>query len=179
MIVALAGRRIDAPKADSKRFPAENADKVKQQIQDFFKEHNATALVSAAACGADILALEVAGELGIRRRIILPYDKKSFRASSVADRAGDWGERFDRIVAEVETHGDLVEYFYDKDQEDTYYATNHDILDEAEEVATAAKQELTAAVIWNGESRGDDDVTAHFLEEARRRDLNVTEIMTT
>jgi len=179
MIVALAGRRIDTPKADPKRFPAENADKVKQQIQDFFKEHSATALVSAAACGADILALEVAGELGIRRRIILPYDKKSFRASSVADRPGDWGERFDRIVAEVEPHGDLVEYFYDKDQEDTYYATNHDILDEAEEVAAAAKQELTAAVIWNGESRGDDDVTAHFLEEAKRRDLNVTEIMTT
>ena len=179
MIVALAGRRIDAPKADPKRFPAENAEKAKQQIQDFLKENNATAVVSAAACGADILALEAAGELGLRRRIILPYDKKSFRASSVADRGGDWGERFDRIVAEVEAQGDLVEYFYDKDQEDTYYATNHDILDEAEEIAAAHKQELTALVVWNGESRGEDDVTGHFLEEAKRRNLNVTEIMTT
>lgn len=179
MIVALAGRRVDAPKADPKRFPAENAEQVKQQISDFLKENDVTALVSAAACGADILALEAAGELGIRRRIILPYDKKSFRQSSVADRNGDWGDRFDRIVAEVEPHGDLVEYFYDKDQEDSYYATNHDILDEAEEVANAAKQELTTVVVWNGESRGEDDVTAHFLEEAKRRDLNVTEIMTT
>lgn len=179
MIVALAGRRIDAPKADPKRFPAENANKVKQQIHDFLKENNAAAVVCAAACGTDILALEAAGELGIRRRIILPYDKKSFRASSVADRNSDWGERFDRIVAEVEAQDDLVEYFYDKDQEDTYYATNHDILDEAEEVAMAAKQELMVLVVWDGESRGDDDVSAHFLEESRRRDLNVTEILTT
>ena len=179
MIVALAGRRIDAPKAAPKRFPAETADMVKQQIHNFLKENHVNAVICAAACGADILALEAAAELGLRRRIILPYDKKSFRASSVADRNGDWGERFDRIVAEVEQHGDLIEYFYDKDQEDAYFATNHDILDEAEEVATAAKQELVALVVWDGESRGDDDVTAHFLEEAKRRDLNVTEILTT
>jgi hypothetical protein len=179
MIVAFAGRRIDAPKTDPKRFPADNTGKVKQQIHDFLKENTATALVSAASCGADILALEAAGELGLRRRIILPYDKKSFRSSSVADRNSDWGERFDRIVAEVESHGDLVEYFYDKDQEDAYYAANHDILDEAEEVALASKQELTALVVWDGESQGEADVTGHFLDEAKRRDLSVTEIMTT
>ncbi|HMV47100.1 MAG TPA: hypothetical protein PLD20_09090 [Blastocatellia bacterium] len=179
MIVALAGCRIDTPKADPKRFPAENAGKVKQQIRDFLKETNATALVSAAACGADILALEAAGELGIRRRVILPFDKKFFRSSFVAERNGDWGERFDRLTAEIEAQGDLIEYFYDKDQEDAFYAANHDILDEAEEVAAAAKQEMAAAVVWNGESRGEDDVTAHFLDEARRRDLNVTEILTT
>jgi hypothetical protein len=37
---------------------------------------------------------------------------------------------------------------------------------------------LVVIVVWNGFSRGDDDVTAHFLAEARQRALPVTEILT-
>jgi hypothetical protein len=107
MVIALAGRRVDASDATQKRFPAENASAVKRQIRDFLQSNDASALVCAAACGADILALEAAGELGLRRRIVLPFDKATFRASSVVDRGGDWGERYDRVVSEVEGQGDL------------------------------------------------------------------------
>jgi len=57
MVIALAGRRVDASDAAQKRFPAENASAVKQQIRDFLQSHDARALVCAAACGADILGL--------------------------------------------------------------------------------------------------------------------------
>src|SRR5436190_1721100 len=99
MVIALAGRRVDAADAIQQRFPAENAERVKQQITDFLRTHQACALVCAAACGADILALEAAGELGLRRRVVLPFDRATFRASSVIDRGGDWSERYDRIIA--------------------------------------------------------------------------------
>lgn len=177
MIVALAGRRVDAPDAVENRFPPENIERVRKEIRDFLKAENASALVCAAACGADILALEEAGALGIRRRVVLPYDKVTFKQSSVIDRPGDWGERYDHILAEVQGRDDLVIDDYDEDEE-SYFAANHDILDQAEELAEEAGQRVAALVVWNGESRGEEDVTGHFLEEARQRGLKVAEIKT-
>ncbi len=178
MVIALAGRRIDAPNADQRHFPPENADRVGQQISDFLKSANASVLVCAAACGADILALEAAAELGLRRRVVLPYDKETFKRSSVVDRSGDWGRRFDRIIADVESNGELVEYDYEEGQEETFFATNHDILDEAEGLAEEMDRALSVLVVWDGRSRGEDDVTGHFLEEAKQRGLKVSEITT-
>jgi len=177
MVIAFAGRRVDAPDAVEKRFSPENVERVRQEIRDFLKAENATTLVSAAACGADILALEAAGELGIRRRVVLPYDKVTFKQSSVIDRPGDWGERYDRILAEVDGKGDLTVDDYDEDEE-SYFAANHDILDQAEELAEELRQQLSALVVWNGQARGEEDVTGHFLEEAKQRGLKVTEINT-
>jgi hypothetical protein len=59
-----------------------------------------------------------------------------------------------------------------------YFQTNHDILDEGARAAAGAGVPLAVIVVWNGFSRGDDDVTAHFLAEARQRALPVTEILT-
>src|SRR5262245_26043781 len=178
MIIALAGRRIDAPDAVQKRFPIENADRVQREIRDALTYLKATALVCSAACGVDILALETAGDLGLRRSVILPYDKAAFRLSSVADRPGDWLERFDRIIGDVGARNDLLVYDYDRDQEETYFAINHDVLDTAEEMALKLEDNLYAMGVWNGEARGEDDVTAHFLEEAKRRGLKVMELST-
>ena len=38
-------------------------------------------------------------DLGMPFRIVLPFDKKTFRETSVVDRPGDWGPRYDRICA--------------------------------------------------------------------------------
>ena len=178
MVIAFAGRRVDASDAAQKRFPAENASAVKQQIRDFLQSHDARALVCAAACGADILGLEAAGELGLRRRIVLPFDKATFRATSVVDRGGDWGERYDRIIAEVGGQGDMVEFAHDKDDGQTYLTGNLEILDQAQWLASELKTGAHALVVWNGESRGEGDVTSHFMHEAGARGMGVAEVMT-
>jgi hypothetical protein len=179
MIVALAGRRIDAPGTENKRFPPENTVAVRKKIHQFFISKSASVLVCAAACGSDILALETAGDLRIRRRIVLPYDKETFKKSSVIDRPGDWGERYDRIIAEVESRGDLVEFSHEKDKEETYYATNIDILDQAAQIADEMEgMSVSALLVWNGESRGDGDVSGHFLQEVMKRGVQVNEIIT-
>jgi hypothetical protein len=178
MVIALAGRRVDAAGAAAKRFPAENAESVKQQIRKFLQTHKASALVCAAACGADILALEAAGDLELRRRIVLPFDKATFRETSVVDHGGDWGERYDQIIAEVESRDDLVEFAHDKDDGQTYFTGNLDILDQAQQLARELGTSLTALVVWNGETRGADDVTGHFEQQAAARGLAVEEILT-
>ena len=47
-------------------------------------------LVCSAACGADLIALQAAGRVSLRRRIVLPFEPSRFRDSSVVDRPGDW-----------------------------------------------------------------------------------------
>jgi hypothetical protein len=178
MVIALAGRRVDAPAAANKRFPASRTEAVKREIAEFLRGHAASALVCAAACGADILALEAAGELGLRRRIVLPYAATLFRASSVADRGGDWGERYDAVLAAVSGAGDLIEYAHDPQDEQTWFKGNRDILEQAQRLAEQLLQDAAALVVWDGESRGADDVTAHFLREAEQCGFGVAQLST-
>src|SRR5947209_4010396 len=105
-IVALAGRRIDAPDAETPRFPLRSVGSVRDRLRQVLKDR--VALVCSAACGADLLALEQASLLRIRRKVILPFAREDFRNTSVVDRPGDWGPLFDRLLAEVEKVGDLV-----------------------------------------------------------------------
>ena len=70
-VVALAGRRVDAPDARQVRFPPRNAPMVEDGIRKCF-EKGVRVLVCSAASGADLLALGVASEMGVRRRVLLP-----------------------------------------------------------------------------------------------------------
>src|SRR5438552_4042532 len=94
IIVALAGRRIDAEGAPA-RFPLDQAPRVRERLDALLLELRPAALVCSAACGADLLALEAAAALNIPARIVLPFEPGRFRTSSVVDRPGDWGPRFD------------------------------------------------------------------------------------
>jgi hypothetical protein len=183
MIVALAGRRIDAPGADSPRFPLSNVELVRARLHKLFLEKPATALVCSAACGSDLLALTLAGELGIRRRLILPFTREHFRETSVVDRPGDWGSMFDAICNEVAEQGDLVILGCAEDAEaDAYSATTSAIFDEAVRLGTGDKgrgdQSLLAIIVWEGAATGVDDETAAFAREARSRRVAVQEVLT-
>src|SRR5664279_2133900 len=90
-VAAVAGRRVDAPDAREVRFPANAELMVRNDIQRLLVEYGIGTLVSSAACGADIVALEVAVELGLRLVIVLPFERHRFRATSVTDRGEAWG----------------------------------------------------------------------------------------
>jgi len=178
VVVALAGRRVDAAEAEAPRFPARNLAAVEERICELLKESDARVLVCAAACGADILALEVAVKLGIRRRVVLPYGRELFRETSVIDRPGDWGARYDRLLDEIAAQDDLVVLGFDHGDNTTYLATNSAIIDEACKVADAQQHEILAVIVWDGKARGEDDVTAAFRSEAVNRGLRVEDIST-
>ena len=178
VVIALAGRRVDAQNAPDPRFPSGNISAVQQRIRNILIGCAARTLVCSAACGVDILALEAAGELGIARRVVLPFGRDLFRQTSVVDRDGDWGSRFDAIILATQKTGDLVELNNGADDQHAYSAANLAIFEQASALATASQRRTIAAVVWNGLSRGDDDVTAAFLEEAQRRKIEVVTVPT-
>src|SRR6202007_3063310 len=95
------------------------------------------ARVCSAACGADLIALEEAERLGLRRRIVLPFPAKRFRETSVTDRPGEWGALYDRLIGEAKAAGDLVVLSGTGDDDAAYAAANTTIVHEAEELARA------------------------------------------
>lgn len=178
MVIALVGRRIDAPGASVPIFPGSAVEHVRNRVYGLLSDEEANTLVCSAACGADLIALQAAGELRIRRRIILPFDPARFRETSVVDRPGDWGPTFDRILAEVKADGDLVNLDLASESDKSYFEANRAILDEAARLAQAASDRVAAALVWNGIPRADGDFTSAFGEAARSRGWRVLEVST-
>jgi hypothetical protein len=177
MIIALAGRRIDTPNAGIRRFPPENLELVRTRIRSVLQAKSVAVLISSAACGADLIALEEAGAMGLRCRIVLPFDAQRFRVTSVTDRPGNWGEIYDRLIRDVQGKGDLL-ILDGAEGNEAYSAANRAILDEAERLAKDASDEAVAMVVWDGVPRGDQDYTQAFADEARRRRLPLLEVKT-
>jgi tetratricopeptide (TPR) repeat protein len=178
LVIAMAGRRVDTPNAEVSRFPASNVPAVTQRIRTALVSTCASTLVCSAACGVDIIALEVAGELGLRRRIVLPFGRDLFRETSVVDRDGTWGGRFDLVLQAAITSGDVIELGHAKDDPNVFTATNEAILDEAIHQGSATGLRTLAMVVWDGVSRGADDITKAFLNEAQCRKLEVVAVPT-
>ena len=172
-VMVAAGRRVDAPDAQTARFPPSKVDAVRQKIRDVFARENAVALVCSGACGADLLALEVAGERHMKCYVILGAEAAEFRKTSVADRPGDWGELFDQAMKTSS-----VEVLKVPEGQEGYLETNLKLLDRAQAVAKEDGTSVEALVIWNEQSRGPDDVTDHFLQQAKLRSIPVTQIST-
>jgi len=177
MIVPFAGRRVDPLDAEFVRFPLRNIGLVKDRLRDFFLSQNPSMLISSGACGADLLALEVAGDLQIERMMILPFSIQVFRKTSVTDRPGDWGLLFDRIVVELEKKEKIINLNYSEGDTNAYENTNLEILNQADRIKRK-ENDVIALVAWEGQKKESEDATAHFMEEARVRTFQVREIKT-
>ncbi len=177
MIIALAGRRIDKADSQDPRFPLKNVERVARGLHGLLVEHGATIIVGSAACGADLIALTEAGKLGLRRKIILPFDRATFRQGSVMDRPGEWGSVYDTVLDEVDAAGDLIVLSRVRDL-DPYSVTSERILDEAVELARQLEEPAGAVMLWDGMIRDKPDYTAEFGVSAGRRGLPIFEIRT-
>jgi hypothetical protein len=177
MVIALSGRRIDAVDAKEPRFPLANVDLVRLRIRSMLKAQAARVLVSSAACGADLIALLEADSLGLTSRIVLPSTREHFKRRSVADRPGDWGAIYDKVMDAASANGNLVLMNQTSPKPD-YFLGSQAILGEAVTFAKKLGTAAGAVLVWNGISRGNHDVTEEFGEEARKRGLPVVEIST-
>ncbi|MDT0631969.1 hypothetical protein [Rubrivirga litoralis] len=172
--VLLAGRRPDPPDSDARRFPIENVLLVRERLRDLFAERQPDHLVCSAACGADLLALDIAGDLDIRRHVVLPFSIATFREMSVTDRPGHWGPLFDRLVSEVEARADLTILNESPGDDAAYAATN----DQLQSVAEALGLDILAVAVWDGEPRGDGDLTRHLIHTSAASGADVVEVPT-
>jgi hypothetical protein len=177
MIVALAGRRIDASDAEEKHFPLGMECAVYEKITEFFHRHKVTTLVSSAACGADLLAQKAAKKLEIEQHIILPFNRKKFRKTSVIDRPGNWGELFDKICDEVERKGNLlVLENYVANEENAYSEATIELLNCAQSLQSN-NEKILAVAVWEERVKNEADETASFISQAQLRNIGVEEIL--
>lgn len=192
LIVALAGRRIDAEQETYPRFLLANIAMVEQRIEDFFATHAVAALVCSAACGADLIALEAAQRRGVFCCIVLPFGPSVFKAKSVLDRPGDWGKRFDNVyrhLAEHPTQGKVVCLDCPENDLQAYERVNNEIICNAKALeqkiylAQGSCSELfvshlMALVVWDGQIKLYRDATESFAHTARRCRIAVSVIST-
>ena len=164
-VVALSGRRIDAPGTTPPRFPAANVDAVRARIRAALERLEANVLVCSAACGADQLALEAAGSLGVTRRVILPFAESRFRDTSVIDRGVEWGAPFDRMMAELRAANAVITLPGVEDATASYAAANLAILDDAQALGRTVK----AAVVVMLVAEGDRGVRRRGRAASRKR----------
>ncbi|HEV8084622.1 MAG TPA: hypothetical protein VGP55_15555 [Chitinophagaceae bacterium] len=180
MVAVLAGRRVDAADASAARFPMQNVEKVKEKLKHFFIANSINYLVCSGACGADLIALDIAGQLNISRKIVLPFDAETFRSSSVTDRPGNWGKLFDTVYKELNAGPNVIVLNYGKDDNDAYEKTNFDILNTAdlifEKLKKAGDGKKVAVIIWEGAPKDSNDTTDHFRKEAEKRGYTIEEI---
>jgi hypothetical protein len=172
-VIAVSGRRIDAPNRYPARFPLANIASVRKRIAAVLRSEHVIALVSSAACGADILSLQEAAKLGIRRRIVLPFAAQRFRRTSVSDCPGDWGDEYDRLIAEARAVGDLLVLHkaLSHDDDAAYSAVNNAIISEAESLAVTLPgrpHRLLPVIIWEGSARPEADRTGEFRKIAAK-----------
>jgi len=177
MIIALAGRRIDAADTKQPKFPLAKLPEVTNALRNFFLQRQASVLVSSAACGADLLAQTEAGNLGLRRRVVIPLSRDAFRQTSVVDRPGYWGPLYDRLMDEVEASGDVI-VLQNLSGEEAYSAANSVILENAISLGRALGQAVCALLVWDGVPSGEGDHTEGFKKAAQERRLSIFEIRT-
>jgi hypothetical protein len=194
-VVALSGRRIDAEDSQIPRFPLAHVPMVREQIRTLLRDLRTEALVCSASCGADLLALDAANELGIHFEIMLPFSPQEFRATSVVDRPGDedwdWGSLFDQLVGLARQRDAL--HVAERDQTISNYETYHRVAELVLERALDLSMQrgnggnggkatspgtVTAIVVWEGAPRETRDHTAHFAERAKALGLPIRTIYT-
>jgi hypothetical protein len=172
-VVIAAGRRVDATDAAVTRFPLSQVAEVQREVRELFTQQKPRAVVCSAACGADLIVLDVARSLRIKRYVLLPSEPQEFRKTSVADRPGNWGDLYDRVLETSK-----VETLKLPEGQQGYLETNLKLLDQGQALARKYSASTEALVIWDKKTRGPDDVTGHFLEQAKLRKIPVIEVST-
>jgi hypothetical protein len=99
IVVIFAGHMIDKPGRENPRFPAEIEASVRSEIKAKLDTHNAGFGYSSAACGSDILFLELMLERGAEIQVILPFEEVDFLRTSVDLVPGaGWESRFHHVL---------------------------------------------------------------------------------
>lgn len=171
---------MDPRGTDEERFAFKNVPAVHNALAALFRRECPLVVVASAACGADLLALDAADQLGSRIRIVLPFRPERFKESSVVDRPHPefWGPLFDDLIVRAESRGDLV-VLDANDGSSAYAATNRAIIREAALLSNGAPVLRRLAVIaWDGSSRGARDLTQQFASLAEEAGFTLAEVST-
>ena len=98
-VVAFAGHMIDTPGRPVPRFPPQLVPAVETAVDERFARFHQPIVYSSAACGADLIFIDIALRRGAEVNVVLPFDRQDFVRTSVAVGGDAWVERFDAALA--------------------------------------------------------------------------------
>jgi hypothetical protein len=163
-VVVYTGHMIDTPGRTRRRFAPEMEAAVQAEIRQRMQQLAPVAAYGSAACGADILCLESALELGAELHIVLPFPVESFLATSVELRKGGrWGERFRHLLTNASEVLVISEHPPDGDVS-AYEYTNLIIAGLAKLRAQMLDTRLQGLAVWDGSDTGDRGGTASVVK---------------
>jgi len=100
-VLAFVGHMIDAPTGTTPRFPFE----LEPAVGDLLRRHMAglhlPIVYASAACGADLMFIEAALDVGAEVNVVLPFDRNDFVRTRVAVGGESWVRRFDSALERV------------------------------------------------------------------------------
>jgi hypothetical protein len=171
-LIVFAGHRVDAPGRTEPRFPptreAQAKALIREAIESLRSDDFELAGLGSAAAGADILAHEVCGELGLKSTICLPMPAKDY-ARMVFEDLDDWRTRFldlqrDHKVFELSDKAGLPRWLSDS-RMDAWERGNHWVMQMA---LTWGAKRITLVALWDGKAVGDaPGGTVHMVQLAR------------
>ena len=134
------------------------------------------AAYGSAACGADILCLEAALELGAELHIVLPFPVEQFRTTSVDIREDSrWGVRFERLL-EAATEVLVISDQPPQGCNATYEYANLIMTGLARLRAQMLDAGLTGLAVWDGVESGEPGGTGSAVSAWRKSGLDVEHV---
>lgn len=171
-LVVVAGHRIDAPGRSDPRFPAVREEQartlIREALQKLLDAEYETVGLASAAPGADILAHEVFGELGLTSTICLPMPAADFARLAFED-LDSWRSRFldltkEHDVLELSDREGLPRWLHGS-QTDSWERGNRWVMQMA---LTSNAKRITLIALWDGKEHGDaPGGTAHMVQLGR------------
>ncbi len=181
-VIVATGHRVDVAGRKAPRFPRTSAAREAARAALGAAVHGELELavgpalgLAAAASGADLLFHEVAGELGIMTRVLLPIPREAFLERSVRDGGPEWVERFRRVCAarevrELSRSPELPPWALDRPSYSVFQRGNLWLLESA---LAEEDADVTLIALWDGERGDGPGGTADMVSSARARRARV------
>jgi hypothetical protein len=170
VLLVHTGNRIDLADRPTARFASSEVPMVTDRVAHLLATLQPTAVVSAAAAGADIIVLEEAIRLGISAHVVLPIGRHDFVEQSVADAGSEWVRRFDAVMEHVAAADGCSAVQGDAEPDTAWYVDGHDqLLRRAEQLAAGAA--IVALTIRPPEGETPPSVSDAFAARAERSGL--------
>jgi len=152
-VVMYTGHMIDRPGRISARFPMELEAAVAAAVRQRLEVLRPLAAYGSAACGSDILCLEAMLDLGGETHIVLPFPPAEFHRASVDFAPGQWGERFERVLAAASSVTVTSDHRA-RGSRATFEYANFILTGMARLRAQVLQTELRGLAVWDGKPPG-------------------------
>lgn len=170
--ILFTGHLIDAAGRKEPRFPPEKEllvrAAVEQQLLQLTKNTSEKLIgITGAACGSDILFLELCESFEIHTEIYLALPKEEFKRQSVSYAGKQWDERFERLIQKTPVH---IVSKHEDENESVWEKANLAMLNRA---LKNGPQHMTMIAVWNGSIGDGKGGTEHMVKVSKAAGASV------